>query len=72
MESGKTRSSPEVRPYLTQSGLNVVFQKSTPPQIRQLILYYYQYKEQVGIFVWELTFATDSENTLREISPEWY
>ena len=29
------------RSYLTQSVLKVVLQKSTPPQIRQLIFYYY-------------------------------
>ena len=28
-------------PYLTQSVFEVVLQKATPPQIRQLILYYY-------------------------------
>ena len=30
-----------VYPYLTQSVFNVVLQKSTPPQMRQLVLYYY-------------------------------
>jgi len=29
----------QVQTYLTQSVFNVVLQKSTPPQIRQLILY---------------------------------
>jgi len=31
--------------YLTESVYKVVLQKSIPAQIRQLILYYYQYKE---------------------------
>ena len=43
--------------YLTQSVFTVVLQKSTSPQIRQPILYCYQYKDQVDGFVWELTFA---------------
>ena len=41
----------------TESVFKVVLQKSTPPQIRPLILYYHQYKEQVDGFVWELIFA---------------
>ena len=44
-------------PYLTQRVFTVVLHKSTPPQIRQLTLYYYLYEEQVDEFVWELTFA---------------
>ena len=32
--------------YLTESVFKVVLQMSTPPQIRQLILHYYQYKEK--------------------------
>ena len=32
------------RSYLTESVYNVVLQKSIAPQIRQLILYYYQYE----------------------------
>ena len=52
-----SRPSAKGRAYLKQSGFNVVLQKSIPPQIRQLILYHYYYKEQVGGFVWELTFA---------------
>ena len=43
--------------YLTQSVLKVVLQMSTPPEIRQLIFYHYQYQEQ-DKFLWELTFAT--------------
>jgi len=39
--------------YLTQSVFKFVLQKSTPPQIRQLILYYHYVDE----FEWELTFA---------------
>ena len=31
--------------HLTQSVFSVVLQKSTPPQIRQLIVYDYRYKE---------------------------
>ena len=46
---------PEV--YLTQNIFKFAFEKSTPPQIRQLILYYYSYKEQADRFVRELTFA---------------
>ena len=36
--------------------LKVALQKSTPPQIRRLILHYYLYKEQVDGFVRALTF----------------
>ena len=42
---------------LTQNVYNVVLQKSTPPQIRQLILYCYEYNEDVDGFVEELNFA---------------
>jgi len=45
------------RSHLTESVLKVVLQESIPPQIRQLILYYYLYKQLVDEFVWELTFA---------------
>ena len=43
--------------YLTESVYNTVLQKSIPPKIRQLILYYYLYKEHVVEFVRELTLA---------------
>jgi hypothetical protein len=43
--------------YLTLSVLKVVLQKPTPLQIRQLLLYYYLYKERADGCVWELTFA---------------
>ena len=43
--------------YLTSSVFKVVWQKSNSPQIRQLILYFHSYEEQVDKFVWELTFA---------------
>ena len=43
--------------YLTDSVYKVVLLESIPAQIRQLILYYYKYKEQVDEFVRELTFA---------------
>jgi len=36
--------------------LLISFRKSTPPQNRQLIVYYYQLKYQVDGFVGELTF----------------
>ena len=42
---------------LTQSVFKVVLLKSTPPQIRRLILHYYLYKEYVDRFVWELAFV---------------
>ena len=42
---------------LTECVCKVVLQRSTPPQIRQPILYYYQYKEHVDQFVWALNFA---------------
>ena len=41
----------------TQSVFKVVLQKSISTQIRQLILFYYLYKEQVDGFVRESTFA---------------
>ena len=40
-----------------QSLFRVDLQKSAPPQIRQLVVYYYQYNELVDEFVWELSFA---------------
>ena len=45
------------RTYLKQSVFKVVLQISTPPQIRQLNLYYYEYEELVDGFVWDLTFT---------------
>jgi len=42
---------------ITESLYNVGSQKSTPAQIRQLILYYCQYQEQADRFMRELTFA---------------
>ena len=45
------------QPHLTHGVYTVVLQKSSPPQIRQLILYYHRYKEYVDGFVWGLTFA---------------
>ena len=46
-------------PYscLTEKVCEGVLQKSIPPQIRQLILYHYQYKKIVAGFVRELTFT---------------
>ena len=44
-----------VHPYLTESVYKVALQKSIPPQIRQLILRYCQYREQVDGCVRELT-----------------
>ena len=49
--------------YLIQSIFRVVLQMSTPPQIRQLILYYHYYKEKfddlfVGIDLCKMTFKT--------------
>ena len=46
-------SSLAAQVHPAQSVFNIVLQKSFPSQIRQLILYYYVYKE----FVCELTFA---------------
>ena len=43
--------------YLTESGYRVVFQKSIPAQIRQLILSHYLYKEYVAGFVRKMTLA---------------
>ena len=50
-------SAPPLPVHRTESVYKVVLKKSTPPQIRQLILYYYKYEELVNGFVWELTFA---------------
>ena len=41
--------------YLTQSAFEDVLHTFTPPQIRQLILHYYRYDDQVDRFMWELT-----------------
>ena len=43
--------------YLTDSLYAVVVLVSIPAQIRQLILYYRQYKKQVDEFVRDLTFV---------------
>ena len=43
--------------YLAQRVFKVGLQWSTSPQIRQLVIYFYLYKEYVDSFVWELTFA---------------
>ena len=43
--------------YLSKSVFKIILQKSIPPQIRQLNLDDYVYKEQVDGFVRELTFA---------------
>jgi len=43
--------------YLTQSVCTVVLQKSTPPRIRQLFLYYCLYEKEGDGFACELTFA---------------
>ena len=51
------RFSQHSRTDLTESVYKVVLQKSTPPQIRQLILYYYKHTEYVDGFEWELTFV---------------
>ena len=45
------------RAYHKESVNKVVLQKSIPTQIRQPILYHYQYKKQVDGFMRELTFA---------------
>jgi len=37
----RPRDPPRYQPHLTQSVFKVVWQKSTPPQINQLILDYY-------------------------------
>ena len=46
-----------VQVYLTQSGDKVVWQKSVPTQIRQLILCISTSKAQVDVFKGELTHA---------------
>ena len=46
-----------LHPYLSQSVLKVVLHETTPPKIRQLILYFYKHKEQVDGSVWELTLS---------------
>ena len=51
------RAVARIHLYFTESVCKVVLQKSIPRQIRQLILYYYQYRELVDGFVRELTFA---------------
>ena len=51
-------------PRETQSTFKVVLQKSNPQKIRQLILFYYLYKEHVDEFVCALTFAKTSSKTL--------
>jgi hypothetical protein len=43
--------------YLTESANKLPLQKSVLAQIRQLILYHYEYKESVDDFVCELTCA---------------
>ena len=43
--------------YLTDTVYEVGLKKSIPAQIRQLILYHYQLKEQVDGFLRELTFT---------------
>ena len=48
--------------------LLISLRNSTPPQIRQRILHYHSYKEQVDGFVWELTFEEDFKNTLCEMN----
>ena len=48
--------STRFRVHLTESVYKVVWLKSIPAQIRQLILDYYLNKEQVDEFVRELTF----------------
>ena len=60
----QVKTKTHVVPSLLDSGLvsQKVFitsflQKSIPPQIRQLVIYYYLYEEQVDGFVRELTFA---------------
>ena len=45
------------RPYLAQSVFKVVLQKSTPPQIHQIILRYYQHEELADGIVRESIFA---------------
>ena len=44
------------RSYPTRSVFKVVLQKSTPPQIRQLMLKY-QHKEQADEIEWELKYS---------------
>ena len=45
------------RAYVTESVYQVDLQKSTPPQILQLILYDYRCKKKIDRFVEELTSA---------------
>ena len=59
-----------VRPDLTESVYKVVWQKSIPARIRQLILYISKNKGYVNSFVGELTFSNQLTNTLVEISPD--
>jgi hypothetical protein len=56
---------------LTAAARTPRLRRSTPPQIRQRILYYYSDKEQVGGFVWKLTFAKPLKNIVCEIRPAW-
>jgi len=49
---------------LAPNGFRVVFQKSIPPQIRQLILYISNSEGSVDGFVWDVTSADDLQNTL--------
>ena len=49
--------TPETEVYPREGVYKVALQKSIPPQIRQLIVFYYKDKEFVDRFVRELTCA---------------
>ena len=53
----ESRLPDQVQPYITQSVLKVVLQKSIPTQNRQLIFNISNSKGQDDGFVWELTSA---------------
>ena len=57
------------RPYLTRSAFQGVLQKTTPPQIRQLIRHIGDSKGYVDRFVGQLPFALNT--TFCEMSP-WH
>ena len=56
--SGHRRYRRKCGPYLTESVYKVVFKKSIPAQIRELIIYVSNNKGYVDEFVLELTFST--------------
>jgi len=56
--------------YVTQSVFKAVLLKSTSPQIRQLILYYYVYKAKLTDLSWSWLLQNDSKNTVRDMLQE--